>query len=510
MASPDSASAAASLRGEQPFPRVPLLALQRTLQSSTAAAGSAFFGGQKPQRLLLPVIPLSPAVISDVASGDEASSAAGEDCCKALTCRAPLRTDQSPPPAPRGSVTQRGSSKEWPYPQGGLPGELGLVAEAGRSKQRAFREWREAMKALSESRRAGGEETAEAASSCSAAEAQASRPNEAAAAASQPRQKGPPGRRSLAEQAAAARDFAMKFLHFSSRVEETQTLQQRVKQQGALTSRALAPPSDGLASSSRTAPRRSFFLKGGVSSHAPVAGAESLYAERARMQALTKALETQRKHAQAQTPREGLQRGAVRPSSSASASRFPGRRRSNSGSIGGGQRPLPRAEKAAPLDEDTRAAVEKARALRIAQQRGAPDKLVGSYLLGKTIGEGTFCKVRAATHAVTGECVAVKVIGKDQLKEAADAERVCREVHILKAVRHPHVVRLLEVSFLARPQKPPSLKARSARREGLASWLPGRVLRACVSASLHGFWPGAGDSHPSLPRHGIRQRRRAL
>ncbi|CDI80494.1 CAM kinase, SNF1 family, putative [Eimeria praecox] len=83
--------------------------------------------------------------------------------------------------------------------------------------------------------------------------------------------------------------------------------------------------------------------------------------------------------------------------------------------------------------------------LQAALTRGPPEKVVGSYLLGRTIGEGTFGKVRVATHALTGECVAVKVLEKDKLKAAEDAERVLREIHILRAVRHPHIIHLLEI-----------------------------------------------------------------
>ena len=84
--------------------------------------------------------------------------------------------------------------------------------------------------------------------------------------------------------------------------------------------------------------------------------------------------------------------------------------------------------------------------LNAALARGPPEKVVGSYLLGRTIGEGTFGKVRVATHTLTGECVAVKVLEKDKLREADDAERVLREIHILRAVRHPHIIHLLEVT----------------------------------------------------------------
>lgn len=72
-------------------------------------------------------------------------------------------------------------------------------------------------------------------------------------------------------------------------------------------------------------------------------------------------------------------------------------------------------------------------------------KSIGHYVLGKTIGEGTFGKVKLGTHILTGERAAVKVLEKERIVEVADVERVAREVHILKLIRHPHVVQLYEI-----------------------------------------------------------------
>jgi 5'-AMP-activated protein kinase, catalytic alpha subunit len=66
-------------------------------------------------------------------------------------------------------------------------------------------------------------------------------------------------------------------------------------------------------------------------------------------------------------------------------------------------------------------------------------------LSGKTIGEGTFGKVKIAVHIPTGEKVAVKVLEKSRIKEQADIRRVNREIKILKKTRHPNVIQLYEV-----------------------------------------------------------------
>ena len=60
-----------------------------------------------------------------------------------------------------------------------------------------------------------------------------------------------------------------------------------------------------------------------------------------------------------------------------------------------------------------------------------------SYLLSKTIGEGTFGKVKLGVHLLTGERVAVKVLEKDRITDKGDVKRVTREIQILKHIHHP-------------------------------------------------------------------------
>lgn len=80
-------------------------------------------------------------------------------------------------------------------------------------------------------------------------------------------------------------------------------------------------------------------------------------------------------------------------------------------------------------------------------KKGGGNKQVGAghYILGKTIGEGTFGKVKLGTHILTGETVAVKILERERIKEIADVQRVAREIHILKRVQHPHIIQLYEI-----------------------------------------------------------------
>lgn len=73
------------------------------------------------------------------------------------------------------------------------------------------------------------------------------------------------------------------------------------------------------------------------------------------------------------------------------------------------------------------------------------ERKIGQYILGKTIGEGTFGKVKIGMHILTKARVAVKILEKNKIIDVADYERVSREIHILKIVQHPQVVQLYEI-----------------------------------------------------------------
>ncbi|KAK6938049.1 Protein kinase domain, partial [Dillenia turbinata] len=65
---------------------------------------------------------------------------------------------------------------------------------------------------------------------------------------------------------------------------------------------------------------------------------------------------------------------------------------------------------------------------------------VGKYEVGRTIGEGTFAKVKFAQNTETGESVAVKVLDRSTIIKHKMVEQIKREISIMKLVRHPYVV----------------------------------------------------------------------
>ncbi|KAL2893033.1 CBL-interacting serine/threonine-protein kinase 8 [Bienertia sinuspersici] len=70
---------------------------------------------------------------------------------------------------------------------------------------------------------------------------------------------------------------------------------------------------------------------------------------------------------------------------------------------------------------------------------------VGKYEIGRTVGEGTFAKVKFAQNTETGESVAMKILDRNTILKHKMIEQIKQEISIMKLVRHPHVVRLHEV-----------------------------------------------------------------
>ncbi|EAL66507.1 hypothetical protein DDB_G0281895 [Dictyostelium discoideum AX4] len=69
---------------------------------------------------------------------------------------------------------------------------------------------------------------------------------------------------------------------------------------------------------------------------------------------------------------------------------------------------------------------------------------VGSYEVGKTLGNGTFGKVKLGTNICTKENVAIKFIKNNKLS-GKQKETCFREIDIMKLLDHPNIVKLLDV-----------------------------------------------------------------
>ncbi|KAI8339439.1 kinase-like domain-containing protein [Chlamydoabsidia padenii] len=79
-------------------------------------------------------------------------------------------------------------------------------------------------------------------------------------------------------------------------------------------------------------------------------------------------------------------------------------------------------------------------------QHHKPRKYIGDYYVGKTLGKGASGRVKLGIHKHTGEQVAIKIISKAHLAANPAIEKaVRREIAIMKLIRHPNVMALVDV-----------------------------------------------------------------
>ena len=70
---------------------------------------------------------------------------------------------------------------------------------------------------------------------------------------------------------------------------------------------------------------------------------------------------------------------------------------------------------------------------------------IGNYLIKRTLGQGTFGKVKLGIFLPTGEKVALKILEKDKIIEKDDETRVKREFDMLALLNHPNVILVAEI-----------------------------------------------------------------
>ncbi|TPX70577.1 hypothetical protein SpCBS45565_g01610 [Spizellomyces sp. 'palustris'] len=70
---------------------------------------------------------------------------------------------------------------------------------------------------------------------------------------------------------------------------------------------------------------------------------------------------------------------------------------------------------------------------------------IGNYDFIRTIGEGSFAKVKLAVHRLLGEKVAIKIIDKQTLPDSYSMAHLHREAQIMRMLDHPNIVQLIEV-----------------------------------------------------------------
>lgn len=79
---------------------------------------------------------------------------------------------------------------------------------------------------------------------------------------------------------------------------------------------------------------------------------------------------------------------------------------------------------------------------------------IGKYLIGETLGQGGFSKVKLGINVETRERVALKILKKDKLVTSSSVQRqVEREVAAMQKIQHPNVIRLFDVDWNAKYPK---------------------------------------------------------
>ena len=73
------------------------------------------------------------------------------------------------------------------------------------------------------------------------------------------------------------------------------------------------------------------------------------------------------------------------------------------------------------------------------------DVVVGDYIIKKTLGQGTFGKVKLGIHKPTNEKVAIKILEKSKIIEKDDEIRVTRELEMMQKFNHNNVILVTEI-----------------------------------------------------------------
>ncbi|KAK3030009.1 hypothetical protein RJ639_038108, partial [Escallonia herrerae] len=72
--------------------------------------------------------------------------------------------------------------------------------------------------------------------------------------------------------------------------------------------------------------------------------------------------------------------------------------------------------------------------------------MVGRYELGRTLGEGSFAKVKFDRNVETGENVAINILDKEKVSEHKMIGQIKCEIPTMKLIRHPNVIRIYEAT----------------------------------------------------------------
>ena len=67
------------------------------------------------------------------------------------------------------------------------------------------------------------------------------------------------------------------------------------------------------------------------------------------------------------------------------------------------------------------------------------------YKILKKLGEGNFSTVKLASHSLTGEKVAIKILEKTKVTKLEEKERINRELAIMRKLNHYNIAKLYQI-----------------------------------------------------------------
>lgn len=83
---------------------------------------------------------------------------------------------------------------------------------------------------------------------------------------------------------------------------------------------------------------------------------------------------------------------------------------------------------------------------KASDMNGPGTQVVGEYMVQDKLGQGGFGCVMKGCHVETRQTVAIKFVPKNSFQEFSDLQRVFQEIQSLRNLRHPHIIRVLDVA----------------------------------------------------------------
>ncbi|GAY45793.1 hypothetical protein CUMW_092060 [Citrus unshiu] len=133
---------------------------------------------------------------------------------------------------------------------------------------------------------------------------------------------------------------------------------------------------------------------------------------------------------------------------------------------------------------------------------------VGKYELGRTLGEGSFAKVKFAKNVETGDFVAIKIVDRDQVLRHKMVEQIKREISTMKLIKHPNVIKIIEVTennllnFLFNTVKPSDFTFKLLNQSFIMEFASANVMASKTKIYIVLEFIDGGELFDKIAKHG--------